>query len=591
MQNDRFEAQIKVIERQLSAVRRVGELLASSIGLDSVFKSIIPQVSILMEAERSSLLLYDATTQELWSQVLQGAETLVIRLPLGQGIAGWAAQAGERVNIPDAYEDERFNQAVDLESGYRTREVACVPLTNRSGKLLGVLQVLNNKRGGSFDNDDMALLDTIAGQVSNAVENAKLSQQILDKNQQLAGARAQAERRSEELDLLYELEQDAAQATDLDTLMQSVLYWSTQRVSCLSAVLILHGSHFQTLFYLKLSDDGHAKIEKETIQLKGGLLKDVSIDQPYRLHNKTELPDVELITNSLSGEVKDLGIAGLTHDSTPMGNLIVINPEPQDNESSESTDKLLTLIAAQVSRSIAILKGRTERAETDRLASVGRMLAGVAHDLRNPMTAVSGYAQILAGEEEEEERIFFSEKIVRNIKEMTEMVNDVLSYSRGDFTLKPSLVELDTLAVQIHEFLEPICSNRKISLTINASRDVISVDLAKVKRILLNLGKNAADAQRRGGTVTIDLKSIDGAFNACVTDTGPGLPTEVRENLFKPVVARKDGGGTGLGLSIVKRFVDDHYGQIQVETSTDGTVFKIDLPRAETVDGPSGIGP
>ena len=85
-------------------------------------------------------------------------------------------------------------------------------------------------------------------------------------------------------------------------------------------------------------------------------------------------------------------------------------------------------------------------------------------------------------------------------------------------------------------------------------------------------------------------RSIDGAFNACVTDTGPGLPTEIRENLFQPVNNRKDGDGTGLGLSIVKRFVDDHYGQIRVETSSEGTVFKIDLPRAETVDAPVGLG-
>ena len=591
MQNDRFEAQIHVLERQLSAVRRVGELLASSIGLDSVFKSIIPQVSILMEADRSSLLLFDSSAQELWSQVLQGADTLVIRLPLGQGIAGWVAQTGERVNIPDAYEDERFNQAFDRESGYRTREVACVPLTSRSGKLLGVLQVLNNKRGGSFDSDDMALLDTIAGQVGHAVENATLAQQILDKNEELAIAQSKAERRSAELDLLYELEQDAAQATNLDSLMKSVLHWSSKRVSCQSAMLILHGSHFQTLYYLQNVQDGQEQVQKNTLQIKNKRLKEISRDKPYQLYSKSELTEIEFLEKYVPDEIKNIGIAGLTHDSTPIGNLVVINAGGDDDENRESTDKLLTLIASQVSRSIATLRGRTERAETDRLASVGRMLAGVAHDLRNPMTAVSGYAQILVSEDEEEERLFFSENIVRNIKEMTAMVNDVLSYSRGDFTLKTSLVELENLATQIREFLEPLCSQRQISLTINSSRDVISADIAKVKRILLNLGKNAVDAQRRGGSVVIDLHSIDGAFNASVTDTGPGLPTEVKENLFQPVNNRKDGDGTGLGLSIVKRFVDDHYGDIQVETSSDGTVFKIDLPRAETVDAPGGIGP
>ena len=83
MQGEQTDAKFPILERQLSAVRKIGEVLASSIGLDSVFKSIIPQVSILMEADRSSLLLYDSETEELWSQVLQGAETLVIRLPSG----------------------------------------------------------------------------------------------------------------------------------------------------------------------------------------------------------------------------------------------------------------------------------------------------------------------------------------------------------------------------------------------------------------------------------------------------------------------------------------------------------------------------
>ena len=495
------------------------------------------------------------------------------------------------MNIADAYDDERFNQAVDRESGYRTREVACVPLTSRTGNLLGVLQVLNNKHGGQFNQNDMELLDAIAVQVGHAVENAKLAQQILDKNQELAIARAQAERRSAELDLLYELEQDAAQATDIDSLMESVIHWTSARVHCLQALVMLHGSHFQTLFSIHKSETGESLLSKETLQLSDPLLCEVSQTKPYQQYTKDKLKSPESIQAVLNQPLETLGLAALTHDSNPIGNIIVINPAAGEKGESESTEKLLTLISAQVSRSIAIVRGRSERAETDRLASVGRMLAGVAHDLRNPMTAVSGYAQILATEEEEEERQFFSENIVRNIKEMTAMVNDVLSYSRGDFTLKPSLVELEQLAIQIREILEPMCEQRRIELTIHASRDVISADLAKVKRILLNLGKNAIDAQLRGGSLTLDLKCVEGAFHAAVVDTGPGLPTEVQENLFRPVITRKDGGGTGLGLSIVKRFVDDHYGQIDVQTSDDGTVFKIKLPRAETVDGPDGLTP
>jgi two-component system sensor histidine kinase AtoS len=213
------------------------------------------------------------------------------------------------------------------------------------------------------------------------------------------------------------------------------------------------------------------------------------------------------------------------------------------------------------------------------------MLAGVAHDLRNPMTALSGYAQILANEEEEAERTFFSQKITRNIKEMTAMLNDVLAFSRGDVTLKPSLVELKQFADSLRDSLLPLCEPRGIELSIEADRSVGAFDLAKVTRILLNLGRNAADALSRGGMLFVEIRERKGDLFMQVKDNGPGLPEAVQENLFKPVVERSQGGGTGLGLSIVKRFVDDHDGTIQVESSSEtGTTFTIELPRLEPDD-------
>ena len=244
------------------------------------------------------------------------------------------------MNIADAYDDERFNQAVDRESGYRTREVACVPLTNPTGNLLGVLQVLNNKHGGQFNQNDMELLDAIAVQVGHAVENAKLAQQILDKNQELAIARAQAERRSAELDLLYELEQDAAQATDIDSLMESVIHWTSARVHCLQALVMLHGSHFQTLFSIHKSETGESLLSKETLQLSDPLLCEVSQTKPYQQYTKDKLKSPESIQAVLNQPLETLGLAALTHDSNPIGNIIVINPAAGEKGESESTEKL-----------------------------------------------------------------------------------------------------------------------------------------------------------------------------------------------------------------------------------------------------------
>lgn len=584
MQDDSTKRRVSTLEHQLTAVKAVSEVLASSIGLESVFVGIIPQVSLLMKAERSSLLLYDAHTEELWSQVLQGEETLVFRLPLGQGIAGWVAKHGKRVNIPDAYQDERFNQAVDVESGFRTREVACVPLNTREGALLGVLQVLNHTRGGAFDEDDMALLEVIAVQVGHAVENATLSQKLLDKNQQLALARSLAERRSDELDLLYGLEQDAANAPDLDSLMTSVLRWTGERVKCSQAMVSLVAPPFHTFYVRVPGAEGNSKLLKETLKEDDANIAKILESGEFGILNARELASQNALEARCQSSFDSMGVAPLTHDGQLLGALMVMNPAGSTPNLYAATQRIVQLIAAQVARSITTVRGRAEQAETDRLAGVGRMLAGVAHDLRNPMTAMSGYAQIIASEDDPEERLFFSQKMVRNIHEMTAMVNDVLAYSRGDFTLKPSLVELRLLGDQLQEALGPLCEDRRISLTLNVERSVVSVDLAKTKRIILNLGKNAADAQCRGGSVTIDLQSVAGSLRAIVSDTGPGLPAIVLENLFRPIMARSDGGGTGLGLSIVKRFVDDHHGQIEVDTSAAGTTFKITLPRAETVD-------
>src|SRR5205823_228952 len=115
------------------------------------------RITDAMQADRASLFLLDATRGDLWTRVAEGDQMREIRLPLGQGIAGHVAATGETVNIPDAYQDPRFNPAFDRESGYRTRTILCMPLVGRDGSRLGAVQVLN-KRKGAFSADDEALL-------------------------------------------------------------------------------------------------------------------------------------------------------------------------------------------------------------------------------------------------------------------------------------------------------------------------------------------------------------------------------------------------------------------------------------------------
>lgn len=107
--------------------------------------------------------------------------------------------------------------------------------------------------------------------------------------------------------------------------------------------------------------------------------------------------------------------------------------------------------------------------------------------------------------------------------------------------------------------------------------------MSRAKRILYNLTKNAVDALNRGGRLAVSLAVDGGGLRLRVEDTGPGMSSEVRARLFDPFFTAGKRHGTGLGLSIVKRFVDDHHGTIEVEsTPGKGTVFTVSLPRPKS---------
>jgi adenylate cyclase len=147
--------------------------MTSDIKLGSLLQKVMCEATRMLNAERSTLFLHDEKTNELWSEVGQGLESLQLRLPCHVGIAGAVFMSGKTINIPYAYADLRFNPAFDKKTGFFTRSILCVPVVNKHGKTIGVTQVLN-KRGGPFTHEDEARLRAFTAQVSIALENAKL---------------------------------------------------------------------------------------------------------------------------------------------------------------------------------------------------------------------------------------------------------------------------------------------------------------------------------------------------------------------------------------------------------------------------------
>ncbi|MDD5628017.1 MAG: GAF domain-containing protein [Elusimicrobia bacterium] len=161
------------LEKRQTLLSRFGRLIATESRLDSLLTIIAEEVRNILDADRCSVFLVDSYKGELWTKIALGMEEKILRMPLGQGIAGFVARTGSAVNIRDAYRDTRFTQDLDRITGYQTRTVLAVPLKGRDSQVLGVFEVLNKSKG-AFTDEDEGLLRILATMAASFIENASL---------------------------------------------------------------------------------------------------------------------------------------------------------------------------------------------------------------------------------------------------------------------------------------------------------------------------------------------------------------------------------------------------------------------------------
>ena len=157
----------------LLALLQVGRTIAIETNIDTLLTTIARQIQQALGADRCTVFLLDDTTNELWSKVALGLEMQEIRFKANKGLAGHVAMTGETVNINNAYENEYFNKDIDQQTGYKTRNILCMPIRNLSHQIVGVFQVLN-KINGDFTQKDEDLLIAIGSSAGIAIENANL---------------------------------------------------------------------------------------------------------------------------------------------------------------------------------------------------------------------------------------------------------------------------------------------------------------------------------------------------------------------------------------------------------------------------------
>ncbi|MBI5664185.1 MAG: sensor histidine kinase [Nitrospirae bacterium] len=231
--------------------------------------------------------------------------------------------------------------------------------------------------------------------------------------------------------------------------------------------------------------------------------------------------------------------------------------------------------------------------QTEKLSALGRLTADVAHEIRNPLTSIGGFARrlnkkLLQGSREKE----YSDIVVAEVDRLERILRDVLSFSRET---KYNL-EYQGINTAIKEALSAfygICKEQSIELEekLDSSLPEILIDRDQVRQAVNNLLSNAVDVMSKGGKLTVktymeELHDVD-YIVVEVNDTGPGLPVEALNLIFDPFYTTKEiGAGSGLGLSICKKIIDDHNGLIFADSTLgQGTSFKMYFPYQSVENG------
>lgn len=242
--------------------------------------------------------------------------------------------------------------------------------------------------------------------------------------------------------------------------------------------------------------------------------------------------------------------------------------------------ELAKLVAVNATTAIDLLRARQSREMTERLSTIGRLLSGVLHDLKTPMTVIAGYVQLLSMTEDPKLREEYSELVLKQFDHITAMQREVLAFARGERSLLVSRVYLSKYFEELQAQIERELQGRPVRLHLDiGDRGTARFDEGKITRALHNLVRNAVDAMgERGGELGISVQRDGRELVIAVSDSGPGIPKEIEGSLFQSFVTRKS-GGTGLGLAIVKKVVDEHNGSVTATSSRTGAVFTIRLPQ------------
>ncbi len=310
---------------------------------------------------------------------------------------------------------------------------------------------------------------------------------------------------------------------------------------------------------------------------------------PKITHARVILDGYEYITPCLKNEVDKL-IADIIINKKKRGIIEVIYSEKQpkidegpflkeERSLIETLAKELALIIEHKESEKDKEKLQDQLRHADRLATVGELSAGVAHELNEPLGTILGFAQLIEKSDKLQKQVKVDiEKIIKSSLHAREIIKKLMFFSK-QMEPKKTQVNLNQVVEEGLYFLESRCAKEGIELirSLEPNLPIITADAIQLNQVLVNLIVNAIQAMPKGGKLNIKTFSTDDYVSLVIQDTGIGMSKEVMKHVFEPFFSTKEiGKGTGLGLSVVHGIVTSHNGIIKVESEVgNGSRFEI----------------
>jgi two-component system NtrC family sensor kinase len=529
------------LTRELEILNRTAKSLTTSLDLDTILVAIMQGVWELFPDEVAILTLLDFDRDELFIKIpLTGEPDHVVRYEPEDiaGIVGDCIDNRATSVVPDIGSDSRYDADLDSEGGLSTQSLMCVPLLTHD-RVLGALSILSDSLDG-FTKKDLDLLVAFGASVSVAISNARFLHEVTMVNANLEDSRREIEHSRNTLLALFDNLDDELYIINRDYELIAVNQARASRAGAAPQDLVT-----RTCFKVLEDRDSPcpACLAKPTFDVG---------NKTMRIEN-TIGPDHQFIIRE-------------------------IYTYPINDAEGNAFQTILQLRDITERRRL-----EASLIQAEKLAALGQLSAGVAHELNNPITAVIANTQLLQRElkpiEVDLESVDLIEQAGRRAQKV---VRALLDFSRQE-PQEFHTVDVNQSIQKALALVEKQWERAKVKLTRKLAPDLPAIygNTDHLQSVWINLLVNAQDAlDEQPGEVVLRSEKRGEFVVVQVQDTGAGIPQEYLSRIFDPFFTTKaPGKGTGLGLATCFRIVDQHRGTIEVDSEPDvGTTFTVRLP-------------